>query len=119
MSARSDYLGGLEPLGEEELSGYDSYLWLDEAAKRHPIVCDEHGTLRFRTDPVACWLHDRSGAYLNDLWLDVVRGLVSLDSAARHYRDIGYSLSGYHEVITAAYEELAAQIAPEPPSPSL
>jgi hypothetical protein len=105
-----DTLFDLEPLPISELEQYGLYQWLEqEDARQHPIVMDVHGTLRFKPDPVVVWLHDRcmEGMYLNDLWLDYARGLLPLDAVARHYRDIGYSLGGYHEVISTAYDELS------------
>jgi hypothetical protein len=114
MASSSHEALTLEPLTIAELEDYSLYQYLEPDARAHPIVLDSHDTLRFKPDPVVHWMYERyQGDYINALWLDYHHGVISLASLARHYRDIGMSLSGYDEAIGDAYREAedASQVA--------
>jgi hypothetical protein len=69
-----------------------------ESHHDHEVIEDEHGTLRWKEDPMVCKIIDKG--ILNDLWyLFHTMGLTKNSEEVRKlYRDMGYSLSGYWEI---------------------
>ena len=69
-----------------------------EAHHDHPVVRDEHGTLRWEGDPKVREIINKG--ILNDLvYLFYKMGLTKNSEEVRKlYRDMGYSLSGYWEI---------------------
>jgi len=69
-----------------------------ESHHEHEVIEDEHGTLRWKTDPAVRAVIDKG--ILNDLWvLFMSMGLTKNSEEVRKlYRDMGYSLSGYWEI---------------------
>lgn len=66
------------------------------AAHERRIIQDEHGTIRWESDPLICMLFDSEALDLNTLFAN---GANKNDPLVRDlYRRLGYSLSGYWEV---------------------
>lgn len=63
----------------------------------HPIS-RYNGVIRWKPDPLMRWIRDR-GDLMNDMAAAYQRGLFPLENYAKFYRDIGYSLCGYIEVM--------------------
>ncbi len=84
----------------ENIKDKDYRLILDtETHHNHQIIEDEHGTLRWRHQPIVRRLIDDK-LNLNDLM--VMLGIMGHDKNSevvrKLYRDMGYSLFGYWEV---------------------
>ena len=62
----------------------------------HPIIQDEQGVLRYKQNPLVCWLSGHID--LNEMWRSYGQGTWSREAFMQFYRDIGYSLSGFEEV---------------------
>lgn len=62
----------------------------------HPIIRDEAGVLRYKRNPLVCWLQEHID--LNEMWKAYGQGTWSREAFMQFYRDIGYSLSGFEEV---------------------
>jgi hypothetical protein len=73
-----------------------------------PII-ENDGILRWKGKSIAMWLLDRCmynhSQYLNDLWRECCIGHISKEEIMEHYREIGYSLSGYLEIFPELCEE--------------
>jgi hypothetical protein len=70
-----------------------------ESHHEHPVIVDEHDTVRWKEDKVVSALLSNQ-INLNDLWiLFRSMGLTKNSEEMRKlYRDMGYSLSGYWEI---------------------
>lgn len=70
-----------------------------ESHHEHPVIEDEHGTVRWKEDKVVSGLFKKD-INLNHLWMLFMRmGLTKNSEEVRKlYRDMGYSLSGYWEI---------------------
>ena len=69
-----------------------------ESHHDHEVIEDEHGTLRWKSNPTVRQTVDKVN--LNDLWMLFHHmGLTKNSEEVRKlYRDMGYSLSGYWEI---------------------
>ena len=69
-----------------------------ESHHDHPVIEDEQGTVRWKSDPAVREVLDRVN--LNDIWMLFFKmGLTKNSEEVRKlYRDMGYSLSGYWEI---------------------
>ena len=69
-----------------------------ESHHEHEVIEDEHGTVRWKSDPSVNEVLDRVN--LNDIWMLFYKmGLTKNSEEVRKlYRDMGYSLSGYWEI---------------------
>jgi len=62
----------------------------------HPIIVDDHGTYRWKSDPIVNMLFEYKCVDLNTMYKN---GASKNDPRVRKfYRDMGYSLYGYWEV---------------------
>ena len=77
----------------------------------HPIIENEHGTLRYQANQLIDWLWKHQRIDLNELWRAYGTGAWSRREFMQLYRDLGYSLSGFEEVWEAALVELEAEVA--------
>ena len=68
---------------------------LGEDAKAHPLYRDEHGRLRFEQRQFPA---DRENA-IKQAWFAFGDGSMSKADFQKFYRDIGYSLGGYCELM--------------------
>ncbi len=71
---------------------------LDAASQMHPIERDKDGILRFKANRLVRFLLDEYQPGLNDLWQRHGQRYFSRAEMQAVYRDMGYSLGGYHEI---------------------
>lgn len=83
---------------------------------------DEHGTLRYKANPLVRWLTDRMGdshehhwmirredapcPTLNSMAVAFAQGAFPLADYMQFYRDMGYSLSCFEEVFGEALDQM-------------
>lgn len=85
----------------EEVAKMDeeyAYVLEHEAHHDHELITDEHGTVRWKADPVVRWLIDNVD--LNDIVMKLYSQGYDKNSEMHRkmYRQMGYSLFGYWEI---------------------
>jgi hypothetical protein len=90
----------MKPIDRKSLYDIKDYkqIFKTESHHEHPVIEDEHGTVRWKVNPAVRAIIDKTN--LNDLWiLFMSMGLTKNSEEVRKlYRDMGYSLSGYWEI---------------------
>lgn len=73
---------------------------LDLAAQAHPVVIDEGGVARFEANPLLRALVDAGLLSLDAVWQAAASSpRIRPHDLLRFYRDIGYSVGGYDEIL--------------------
>lgn len=73
----------------------------------HPIIRDEKGVLRYRANPLICWLQERVN--FNDIRFAYHMGAWSREEYMQFYRDLGFSLQGFQEVWAEELEKMESE----------
>lgn len=71
-----------------------------------PIVIDEHGTPRFKANPIVRYLLDSGGIDLNKIAIMAGRGLFSDEDQMQLAQLIGYSVGGYGDLSYVSEESI-------------
>jgi hypothetical protein len=71
------------------------YSETDKEAPMQPLIIDEHGTVRFKENPIVNFLLEAGPFNLNQIWC---LPNVSIESMEQFYQLIGYSVSGFGEM---------------------
>ena len=72
----------------------------------HPVIKDDQGILRYKTNNLTNFLHDNCKFDLNKIWFQYRNfGSWTEDEFMQFYRDIGISLCGFCDIWGEAIDE--------------
>jgi hypothetical protein len=81
---------------------YEPWRWLADLSD-HPVIIDDQGTYRFRQTK------DWEKYNLNQMAIDYQNGRIPREEYMQFHRDIGYSLSGYWDIMGDELDMIARQ----------